>query len=677
MTYDVPLYEGPAHYPTPPTAPPTPDTVATGTPHPYAPDPRTVAPTAPHPYAPDPRTLAPTAPHPYAPDPRTLAPTTPHPYAPDPRTLAPTTPHPYAPDPRTLAPATEHPDGIRLLEFQGIRILLAPRPGPVSAGLFFRVGRADETLATAGLTHLVEHLALHRHGLSDLHYNGATAATYTHFHVDGDLADVASYLNGVCSALRDLPLERLETEREILRTEAAHRGHGANHQMALWRYGARGHGLLSYPEHGLWHLGPDHVRHWAQTRFTRENAVLWITSDTLPPGLDLTLPSGPPHPMPQVHSALPKTPAYFRGDSGVVVMDAVVRRSTAAGLFADVLGRELFRDLRQEGGYSYTATADYSPRDAEFATITALADTLPQKQDAVVGGFVDVLAKLRAGHISQADLDAVRAAKLRQFETPDLAAAMLPAHALSLLTGHRRASVAELTAELHATTLADLHAVAREVSANALLQVPSRGADWAGFTEAPQQSAEIVSGRRFTSYENEEVTLIIHPQAVTLSAPGNAVTVKYAECAAMLVRPDGARRLTGHDGFTVSIEPTLFRVTPADLAVIDAGVSPYAVVPMPARDPEDIPKPGPKQKARRAPRTPRKHSLWTWVFWTLVTLASVWGLIGVVVAASIVADASTDESWARDLGRCLRLFGLVEFGLVTLAVRTRRKLRKE
>ncbi|GAA3492637.1 insulinase family protein [Streptomyces cremeus] len=488
-------------------------------------------------------------------------------------------------------PVAEHPDGIRLLEVQGVRVLLAPRPGPVSAGLLFRVGRADETLATAGLTHLVEHLALHRHGLSDLHYNGATAATYTHFHVDGDLGDVAAHLNGVCAALRDLPLERLETEREILRTEAAHRGHGANHQMALWRYGARGHGLLSYPEHGLWHLGPEHVRHWARTRFTRENAVLWITSDTLPAGLDLTLPTGPPHPVPQVHSALPQAPAYFRGASGVVVMDAVVRRSTAAGLFADVLGRVLFRELRQEGGFSYTATADYSPRDAGFATITALADALPQKQDAVVGGFVDVLAALRAGRVAQADLDAVRTAKLRQFETPDLAAALLPAHALSLLTGHRRASVAELTAELHAATVADLHAVAEQVSADALLQVPTRGADWAGFAEAPQQSAEIVTGRRFPALDDSGETLIIHPQAVTLTAPGNAVTVKYAECAALLVRPDGARHLTGFDGFTLTVEPTLFPVTPADLAVIDAGVPAHAVVPMPPRPPEAVPQP--------------------------------------------------------------------------------------
>lgn len=127
---------------------------------------------------------------------------------------------PGATAPGPAAPAAP-PVGIREAEVDGIRTVLAAGSGPVTAGLFFRVGVADETLATTGITHLVEHLALHRHGLSDLHYNGATSATYTLFHVTGTPAEVTTYLNGVCAALRDLPLERLETEREILRTESA------------------------------------------------------------------------------------------------------------------------------------------------------------------------------------------------------------------------------------------------------------------------------------------------------------------------------------------------------------------------------------------------------------------------------------------------------------------------
>jgi hypothetical protein len=89
------------------------------------------------------------------------------------------------------------------------------------AGLTFRVGRADETLATAGITHLLEHLTLFHHGLSDYHYNGATGSVVTHFHMQGSEEDVVTYLVGVCAALSNLPLDRLETEKGILRTEAA------------------------------------------------------------------------------------------------------------------------------------------------------------------------------------------------------------------------------------------------------------------------------------------------------------------------------------------------------------------------------------------------------------------------------------------------------------------------
>ncbi|WP_235456304.1 M16 family metallopeptidase [Streptomyces olivochromogenes] len=475
---------------------------------------------------------------------------------------------------------------------QGIPALHAPHPGDITAGLFFRVGRADETLATSGVTHLVEHLALHRLSLSDVHHNGATANTYTLFHVTGDESEVVAYLNGVCAALRDLPLDRLETEKEILRTEAASRAHGPNHQMALWRYGAQGFGLAGYDELGTRRLTADQVRHWAETRFTRDNAVLWITSDRLPDGLDLTLPTGSRNPTPTATDALPVTPAYIRGGDGHVVFDAVLRRSSAASVFADVLGRALFQDLRQEGGYSYTADADYTPRDADFATLRAYADALPEKQDAVVGGFVDTLARLRAGRIEQAELDSVRGKLLKRYDTPDLSAALLPSYALNLLLGHEILSPEQHKAELRAVTVADLHEVAREAWDGGLLQVPTRGADWAGFTPAPNYSPSAVTGTRHPSLESDDVTLVIGADGVSLLLPGGPVTVRYDACAAMTTRPDGARDLTGLDGFRVAVEPTMFRDVGAErIAALDAAVPAAVVVPLPARAPERIPHP--------------------------------------------------------------------------------------
>ncbi|MEU8776762.1 insulinase family protein [Streptomyces sp. NPDC048606] len=543
----------------------------------------------------------------------------------------------------TTGTSATTPDGIVRTTVGGVRTLLAAqsRPGPVSAGLLFRVGRADETLATSGITHLVEHLALHRHGPGDLHYNGATAAVYTHFHVTGTRADVVEYLGGVCAALRDLPMERLETEKEILRTEAAGRGHGPGHDMALWRYGSRGYGLTSYQEAGLHRLTAANVRDWAATRFTAENAVLWITDDTVPEGLDLTLPTGAWHPAPAPTSALPTTPAWFRGDDGAAVLTAVIPRSTAGSLFTDLLNKELFRALRQKGGYSYTAGAEYHPRDGDFATVTAYADALPRQQDAMVGAFVDVLAALRAGTIPQADLESVRATALARFDSPDAALASLPGEAMNLLLRHPARSDAEARAAIEAVTVADLRRIAREVWADALVQVPGRGLDWAGLTAAPTASTDLVSGRRYTSLEDRGTALLVAHDGVSMTSADRRITIRYAECSLVYAFPDGGRHLVGHDGLTLAIEPTLHGITAAELAPLDAGVPPAVVVPMPPREESRIPRPERTEPATR-PQPPRSGAL-TALIWLLGTITVlVGGFTGIAVLAETDPELSPE-----------------------------------
>src|SRR5215207_3614344 len=119
-------------------------------------------------------------------------------------------------------------------EVDGVPTLLTPSSGPMTAGLTFRVGLVDEGAARIGITHLVEHLALHRHGVADYHYNGATGSIVTHFHMQGSESDIVRYLEMVCDSLSDLPVERLETEKAILRTEAAGRADGVNALLPLW-----------------------------------------------------------------------------------------------------------------------------------------------------------------------------------------------------------------------------------------------------------------------------------------------------------------------------------------------------------------------------------------------------------------------------------------------------------
>jgi zinc protease len=477
-------------------------------------------------------------------------------------------------------------------EVDGVPTLVARRPGPVRAGLAFRVGRADETLARGGISHLTEHLALHQAGLTDYHINGSTGAVVTDFHVQGSTDEVAGFLTGVCRALHDPPAARLETEKSIVRTEWSNRTPSALDDMPLWRYGARDYGLVSYPELGLPMLRLDDLRQWAAQFFTRENAVLWIAGDGLPGQLRLPLPAGERRPVPAPSSALPTTPAYFPGPPRVVGLSGVVHRNPAALVFAVLLKRELFRSLRQQSGLSYSVDSAIDPRGDGFATILALVDALPEKQDAALGGFVDVLAGLRVGRIAEADVAALVGQGEEELSHPDAAAKLLPSYAFDLLTGRPFRSPEEVRADLREVTAGSLHEVAQEMMSSALLMVPGgHRADWAGFAPAPTASATIVTGSRYRSRVDGGADLVIGAEGVSVAHPEAAATVRFDECAALLVWPDGGRQLFGGDGIVVRVEPTLYSVDPTALKTIDTAVPVGQQVLMPARSADEIPRP--------------------------------------------------------------------------------------
>ena len=406
---------------------------------------------------------------------------------------------------------------IKYTEVDGVPTVIAPTSGQLHAGLVFRVGQADETLPGSGITHLLEHLALFPLGIADYHFNGATGTVLTNFHMQGSAKDVASFLTGVCASLADLPMHRLEMEKQILRTEAAGRGAYVSDPMALWRHGARGYGLQGYPEWGLSAITPDDLRAWAATHFTRENAVLWIAGDEVPAGLRLHLPSGVRRPVAPATSALPVTPAWFSGASRATAWDAVVRRSVAAGVFTGVLERELFRALRQEAGLSYTTSTNYEARGDGSALLVAVADATPDKADAVLGGFVDVLAKLKVGRIDPADVGAVVAKAADGLGNAEADAARLPQYAFNLLVGYPNQTLEEAAAELRAVTPEAVAAVATEALGTGLLMTPGgRDAEWAGFAAAPDVSPAAVAGRAYRSVDTPGHRLIVGDAGVSL-----------------------------------------------------------------------------------------------------------------------------------------------------------------
>jgi hypothetical protein len=561
---------------------------------------------------------------------------------------------------------------IDVTEVDGVPTLVANRPGPVRAGLMFRVGRADETLARGGISHLTEHLALHDRGLTDYHINGTTGAVVTDFHVQGTAGEVAGFLTGICRSLHDPPVDRMETEKSIVRTEWSSRTPSALDDMPLWRYGARDYGLLSYPEWGLPMLRPDDLRQWAGRYYTRANAVLWIAGEGVPEGLRLELPAGERHRVPAPSSALPATPAYYPGPPRAIGISGVVRREPAALIFSALLKRQLFRSLRQEAGLSYSVDTAIDPRGDGFATILALVDALPEKQGAALGGFIDVLAGLRLGRITEADVAAVLGQAEEELSRPEAPAALLPSYAFDVLTGRPWRPLEQVRAELREVTADRLHGVAEEMMGTGLLMVPSgHTADWAGFVAAPTRSTTVVTGTRHRSRVDSERSLVIGPDGVSMTDPSAAATVRFDQCAAMLVWPDGGRQLFGDDAIVVRVEPTLFAVDQAELSAIDNGVPVAKQILMPPRAPDEIPRPD------RRPAAGGRPGVFEMVATVVVSVAAV--LLICLGGLTTVAIGSDDE--ASSDGGLWGVVGAIWFLAVATAlpavllIRRRRRAR--
>ena len=189
---------------------------------------------------------------------------------------------------------------------------------------------------------------------------------------------------------------------------------------------------------------PDDLRAWVARYFTRENAVLWVAGDAVPAGLQ----AGPARRHPAARAGAVVGAA---GHAGLLPRRVAarwsgtpcVRRETAAAVFTGVLERAHVPGAAPGGRPVVHGGRPTTSRAATgTAVITAVADALPEKQGAVLGGFVDVLAALRVGRIDPAEVDrrdqpAGRCARSR----PRTAARGCPGQAFDLLAGRDRCRI--------------------------------------------------------------------------------------------------------------------------------------------------------------------------------------------------------------------------------------------
>ena len=473
-------------------------------------------------------------------------------------------------------------------EIDGVPVFWADSPGPYTGGMLFRVGRIDERLHTSGITHVVEHLALPAATPTPgLDWNGWVGLTSTGFWASGEEDDVVRFLTDVVQRLQQLPLERLETEKGILRAEEASNGRGVVQVLAGMRFGAVGIGLLDWLELGLRRLDADSVSAWANERFTTGNAALWFSGPP-PTNLSLALPSGPRLPPPRYEPPPEHLPAYARWGRGGIALSLFAPRSFALGLGWRAAEQRAMRRLRYERGLIYSLSASNNPPNSEDSNIVFTAECTDANVDAVQKGLFEVLDEIAAEGPSEEE----RGHWLLTMETaaadPNEAASMAYTYAEDELLDIARTNETML-AEMRAVTNSDAATALREAMESALLLIPEEDAEAPPppFKEFESAAPTMkLSGKRFPlkgikGRLRREGCAVIGDAGVAWQKPdGEQAGVAFDECEALLTWTDGTVQLVDANGSWFSVDSSTLRDGDELKASLERAVPADRVIPM-------------------------------------------------------------------------------------------------
>jgi hypothetical protein len=435
-------------------------------------------------------------------------------------------------------------DRIRRDVVDGVTVFWTPDAPRRVSSLQFRVGRSDELPTTGGISHVVEHLAMFGLGRRAYFTNGMVDHIRTSFFAQGSEPEVAAFLTDLSGQLASPPLERLETELRVLRTESASLRTTLVAQHLSLRHGCRGYGQLGLSEYGLHTLSAEAVAEWAATRFTRGNAVAYV-SGPLPDGLRFTLPEGPRRPT--VHrDVIEHLPA--RSWIGVpnapgVALGIVVPRSVSASVALRMLTHRLEQRLRRDLGHSYEVSLDCVPLDASESVGSIFASCLV----ADIATVRDELLRVADGFASegptQEEIDWEVDALERVAEQDDCVLAELDSMAHDTLVGRPVTTIAAVIEELRALRGVEVRdtfaAAARRAT---LIDGADRAPATSGWSTHPVWAPSALAGRRldpvtrrFWQPRGEELVVGCDGVSWVDHTKGTILTVRYEACAALVV----------------------------------------------------------------------------------------------------------------------------------------------
>ncbi|MGZ4707429.1 MAG: hypothetical protein ACXWBN_01650 [Acidimicrobiales bacterium] len=218
---------------------------------------------------------------------------------------------------------------------------------PGEAWLLFRVGIADETLLTRGLTRLALQLArtgVRHHGVDlEVVVQGACSG----YHLTGDPDDVAVAITALSRSIVMPPVDQLELARHDLIIRSSVVGPAEGGLAASLHFGASGYGLLGFDDYGLSSLDADAVQTWMQRHLVGANAAMAWSCEP-PERWSIALPWGPPVPAPRPVPVAMPTPRYAQDDEVGEWAGLAVR--VGEGLAGAAAARMTVRRLREAAG---------------------------------------------------------------------------------------------------------------------------------------------------------------------------------------------------------------------------------------------------------------------------------------------------------------------------------------
>jgi len=430
--------------------------------------------------------------------------------------------------------------------------------------LIFRVGLVDEQFGQRGVTHLVEHLALNDLRGALYSFNGRVASTTTVFTASGNAEDLVEFVRDLCRNLRNLPLQRIRHEIQVLATEAQKRPQVLDAQLLSIHCGYTQYGWMAMPELGLSKLSESDVAAWAAAMFTRDNLAVWIAGP-LPKLLAFELPSGARVPVPEpirIESLRP--PVFVTRELGGVLLSALTEWSLPLRVGVLACQHRLHERLRFGEGLSYATLGDVHVLTKRTGHMVLGSDCVPMAAGQTTAALLEIVSAVAADGHRREDLQQGIAATRRAFSTDRAAPAILDQWANQELAGFEPETVGVMLDRMEATDGVAVAAAVTRALNDAVLVIPGgcepkdqRFRQYLGPTVARLQGRTFHKQRRALLNFGPQVNYIaINQDGVThVNEQGKSTTVLFNRCAGILKFEEGRRLLLGEDSQVLEFIP--------------------------------------------------------------------------------------------------------------------------